>query len=147
MPFLDQWQVLLKDIRQLTPERVTSMLDRAESLRRQADSVGEGGIVHHLDICVECLKAPALDRRGFQEALRTLSEVTWQLKQEVAPGARRVDAGPRSVMQPPLLEQSGQNPAVLSLASGVASPAGVPNGAIPPGLVSISSRSGIEPPP
>jgi hypothetical protein len=137
MPFLDQWQGLLKDIRQLTPERVTSMLDRAESLRHQADRAGQGGVVHHLDVCIECLKAPALDRRGFQEALRNLSEVTWQLKQDGGP-RRGAEAGPPSMLQPPLL--SGQQPPLPANAS-------LPPGLVPPGLVSISSRSGIEPPP
>jgi hypothetical protein len=115
VPFLDEWQVLLKDIRALTPERVNAMLDRAQKLRTQADRAMQGGIVHHLEVCIECLNAPALDRRGFGEALRNLSEVAWQLKQEVGPIAKRgaqagEDAGARSIAQPPLLDAAGSSP-------------------------------------
>ena len=85
MPFLDEWQALLKDVQRLTPERVSMMLDRAEELRDQADRAGQGAIVHQLEVCIACLRAPALDRRGVLESLRSLLEVCWQLKQEVAP--------------------------------------------------------------
>jgi transglycosylase-like protein with SLT domain len=136
MPFLDEWQGLLKDVRRLVPERVNGMLDRAERLRKQADLAGQGGIVHHLEVCIECLKAPALDRRGFQEALRNLSEVTWQLKQELGPLPRRgppgAEAGPSSFQPPPLLSDFGGG------APQVSSPAGVPP---------LVSRGGFEPPP
>jgi hypothetical protein len=132
MPFLDEWQALLKDIRQLTPERVGGMLDRAEHLRNQADAAGQGAVVHHVEVCIELLKAPGLDRRGFQEALRNLSEVTWQLKQEVGAPPRRGSAvppelGPQSMARPPLLSDLG-------------SPQ-------PPGPVMLGSRSGIQAPP
>ena len=70
MPFLDEWQVLLKDIRELTSDRVSSMLDRAARLRHQADLAGEGGVVHHLEVCIQCLHAPALDRRGLLRGRR-----------------------------------------------------------------------------
>jgi hypothetical protein len=134
MPFLDEWQGLLKDVRQLVPERVSSMLERADQLRRQADLAGQGGIVHHLEVCIECLNAPALDRRGFQEALRNLSEVTWQLKQELGPLPRRAaggaDAGPSSFQPPPLLSDFGAR------------------GPQPPDPASsMVSRGGFEPPP
>src|SRR5688572_7938356 len=119
MPFLDEWQVLLKDVRALTPERVNGMLDRAERLRLQADRAMQGGIVHHLAVCIECLSSPALDRRSFGEALRNLSEVTWQLKQEVGPGGKRVaqaEGGPRSLAQPPLLDPAAlKSPAISEL--------------------------------
>jgi hypothetical protein len=125
MPFLDEWQVLLKDIRQLTPERVGSMLDRAERLRHQADVAGQGGVVHHVEVCIELLKAPGLDRRSFQEALRNLSEVTWQLKQEVGGSPRRgaaapPEAAPPSMVRPPLLSDLG--PSVVPGRAAQASP-------------------------
>jgi hypothetical protein len=141
MPFLDDWQALLKNIRALTPERVNAMLDRAEKLREQADLAGQGGIVHHLEVCIECLRVPALDRRGFQEALRNLSEVTWQLKQEVGPALRRSPApaeGPRSMAQPPLLMD--REPA---LDRGQAPDAARSPGGAPP----LVSASGVQPPP
>lgn len=138
MPFLDEWQALLKDIRALTPERVNAMLDRAVNLRGQADRAMQGGIVHHLEVCIECLNAPALDRRGFGEALRNLSEVTWQLKQEVGPSAKRgppspADAELRSIAEPPLLD-----PAALRSPAWSSQPAPV---------MPLASRSGVEPPP
>ena len=145
MPFLDEWQNLLKDIRQLTPERVGGMLDRAARLRHQADLAGQGGVVHHIEVCVELLKAPGLDRRSFQEALRNLSEVTWQLKQEVGNPRRGsalpheavphdvsphdvapLEGGPRSMARPPLLSD-------LASAS--------------PGPRALGPRGGVEPPP
>lgn len=142
MPFLDEWQILLKDIRQLTPERVGSMLERAERLRNQADRAGQGGVLHHIEVCVELLRAPGLDRRSFQEALRNLSEVTWQLKQEVGgprrgparlqepqlqePRAAANEGGPRSMARPPLL-------------SDLASPS--------PGPPALGPHSGVQPPP
>lgn len=131
MPFLDEWQVLLKDIRQLTPERVSGLLDRAERLRQQADLAGQGGVVHHLEVCIHCLQSPALDRRGFGEALRNLSEVTWQLKREVGVPLRRgpvgASAGPLSMERPPLLSALGA-PAV-------------------PAAAAFGPHSGIQPPP
>jgi hypothetical protein len=160
MPFLDEWQVLLKDIRQLTPERVNGMLERAERLRHQADLAGQGGVVHHVEVCIQCLQAPALDRRGFQEALRNLSEVTWQLKQEAGAPARRAGGpvaagpvaggpaagGPQSMARPPLLSDAGaptgpaspgargmQPPPPISLPGAVLPGAVLPGGASPGG--------------
>src|SRR5688572_6233743 len=137
MPFLDEWQVLLKDVRALTPERVSAMLDRAESLRTQADRAMQGGIVHHLEVCIECLNSPGLDRRGFGEALRNLSEVTWQLKQELGPSGKRGaprEAGPRSLAQPPLLDPGALKAPAVSDARRAS-----------PDL--HASRSGVQPPP
>jgi hypothetical protein len=149
MLFLDEWQVLLKDIRQLTPERVNGMLERAERLRHQADFAGQGGVVHHLEVCIQCLQAPALDRRGFQEALRNLSEVTWQLKQEAGAPVRRgagapapggpVAAGPQSMARPPLLSD---------VASGTAASLGT-GGIQPPPPISLPgvALGGVDAPP
>jgi hypothetical protein len=145
MPFLDEWQALLKDVQRFTPERVTMMLDRAEELRDQADRAGQGAIVHQLEVCIACLRAPALDRRGVLEALRSLSEASWQLKQEVAPRAASPDAAPHSLPPPPLL--SGQSGPPLAR-GGVEPPPplslpGAPRGSAPPDLA--ASRVGLPP--
>jgi Transglycosylase SLT domain len=143
VPFLDEWQVLLKDVRLLTPERVGGLRDRAERLRHQADLAGQGAVVHHLEVCVQLLEAPGLDRRGFQEALRNLSEVAWQLKQEVGGAPRRgsnmpEDAGPRSMARPPLLSELGaSSPAVSRALSPAPAPARAPS----------APAGGVQPPP
>lgn len=162
MPFLDEWQALLKDVQRLTPERVSMMLDRAEELRDQADRAGQGAIVHQLEVCIACLRAPALDRRGVLESLRNLSEVCWQLKQEVAPRRSNDDAGARSLAQPPLLSvqpgapgarSGGEPPPPLSIPGAALPPArqaaplnlGASRVALPPNL--DASRAGGAVPP
>lgn len=108
VPFLDEWQGLLREARQLPAERTSAMAEHAEQLRKQAERAAEGGIAHHLEVCRMCLTAAALDRRAFQEALRNLSEVTWQLKQEVGVANGRgpgiaAGVGGSSMAPPPLL--------------------------------------------
>jgi len=153
MPFLDEWQALLKDVQRLTPERVSEMLERAEGLRHQADRAGQGEVVYHLEVCAAALREPALDRNVVREALRSLSEVAWQLKQEVMPAPRRgaslADAGPRSMARPPLLsEQLQPGPARGGSRSGVEPPPplSLPGGAPPPNLAA-SRVGGMAPPP
>lgn len=148
MPFLDEWQVLLKDIRQLTPERVNGMLERAERLRHQADFAGQGGIVHHLQVCIQCLQAPALDRRGFQEALRNLSEVTWQLKQEAGAPARRA-GGPNAGAASPsggVASAPFAGGAVAGGPQSMARPPLLSDAAAPAGPAPLGAR-GVQPPP
>jgi hypothetical protein len=90
-------------------------------------------------VCIELLKAPGLDRRGFQEALRNLSEVTWQLKQEVGASLRRSPGAPpelgvHSMARPPLLSELGP-PAAPAPALGA-------RGAIePPPPISLPGRA------
>lgn len=108
VPFLGEWQGLLRDVRQMPAERMRAMAEHAEQLRMQAERAAEGGIAHHLEVCRMCLMAPALDQRAFQEALRNLSEVTWQLKQEVGVANGRgpsaaAGLGASSIAPPPLL--------------------------------------------
>jgi hypothetical protein len=146
MPFLDEWQVLLKDIRQLTPERVNGMLERAERLRHQADFAGQGGVVHHLQVCIQCLQAPALDRRGFQDALRNLSEVTWQLKQEAGAPARRAAGGPVPGGPVPGGPVPGGPVAATGGPHSMARPPLLSDAAAPTGPASPGAR-GVQPPP
>jgi hypothetical protein len=138
MPFLDEWQALLKDVQRLTPERVSLMLDRAEELRDQADRAGQGAIVHQLEVCIASLRAPAVDRRAVLESLRSLSEVCWQLKQEVAP-RHPSDAAARSLAQPPLLSEQPGSPGGRSQPGSPAArgvepppPLSLPGAALPP---------------
>jgi Transglycosylase SLT domain len=156
MPFLDEWQALLKDVQRLTPERVSMMLDRAEGLRHQADRAGQGAVVHHIEVCIACLREPALDRHGMREALRSLSEVTWQLQQEVMPLPRNpadprspADEGPRSIARPPLLSEESRPARAAGASRGGVQPPpplSLPRAASPLELAA-SRAGGIAPPP
>jgi len=115
--YLDEWQLLLRDPARLRDERIRGMRDRAEELRQRAEASAQGAIAHQLAVCIQCLNAPSLDPRGFQQALKGLSEVAWQLGQERPDEGRgkAPDVGARSVALPPLLDDDA--PAAVPFAS------------------------------
>lgn len=131
--YLDEWQVLLRAPR-VSDERVQAMREQAHGLKHRAEAAVAGGLAHHLGVCIRCLDAPSLDRRGFQEALRNVSEVAWQLKQEHAAGVAARDAGiaPRSVALPPLLVGAPPPPA-----------RSLPSDPVPPPPISIAGSGPV----
>lgn len=130
--FLGAWQVQLSEPAGPDPKHARAQRARAELLRARAEGLCIGGLVHHLSRCSDCLGRVPLDLLALRESLRAISEITWQLREELKAAA--VPSTPpaldgrlaQSLMAPPLLSSASLSASpVASLAMEACAPAGV----------------------
>lgn len=91
--FLEEWQWILNRSTPPEPSALSRAERQAEQLRVRATDAGVGGLSHHFAQCRERLRAVPLDTNELRDSLRAISELSWQLKQELranAPGASLV---------------------------------------------------------
>src|SRR4029079_13915773 len=80
--FLQGWQSRLNAFSALDGESFTHAAT-ADTLGRPATQLGSGGLAHHLARCSEALRGPPTNVPALREALRAVSEISWQLRQEL----------------------------------------------------------------
>src|SRR6476620_774838 len=80
--FLQEWQSRLSAFSPLDTESFTHAAT-ADTLGRRAAQLGSGGLAHHLARCSEALRGTPPNLPALREALRAVSEISWQLRGEL----------------------------------------------------------------
>ena len=119
--FLQGWQSRLNAFSALDGESFTHAAT-ADTLGRRATQLGSGGLAHHLSRCSEALRGTPTNLPALREALRAVSEISWQLRQELRSAgpepplaalaaARQGPIRAFEPMPPARLSEGGQHPA------------------------------------
>lgn len=85
--FLDAWQRILTGAAPWVPADVARLREQSDVLEARARAADVGGLAHHLSTCQTCLDAAVVDKARLAECLRNVSEVAWQLREELGLGA------------------------------------------------------------
>jgi len=109
--FLATWQQRLSAGAAPDAAQARTQSSQVEQLRERAAQLGVGGLAHHLARCSRCLADAAVDPLALRESLRDISEITWQLRQELKSGPPPDARAPeirlaQSLLAPPLLSSS-----------------------------------------
>jgi hypothetical protein len=81
--FLESWQQRLSAGAPPEATQAKTSGAQAERLRQRAAELGIGGLVHHFDRHGKCLQSAPVDPLSLRDSLRAISEITWQLRQEL----------------------------------------------------------------
>jgi len=146
--YLALWEQLLARPGMPDPSIVAGLLTRGIEMQTRARTVGFGGVAHHLGQCNRFLdpRVP-LDLAGLRAALKDLSELAWQAKQELAPAERMlVDQNMHRSARPDEAARGagwGSSPPVGPVGGG-SSPA---NAIAPPPMITVfpNQRHGSAP--
>lgn len=87
--FLQSWQSRLNAGSALDAAESSTQAATANLLSRRAAQLGSGGLAHHLARCSEALHGtPPSNLPALREALRAVSEISWQLREELRASQR-----------------------------------------------------------
>jgi hypothetical protein len=131
----------------LPASQLAELVAQSPELRDRARGVGFGGVAHHLDQCSRFLsQAGVIDPDGLRSALKDLSELAWQAKQELTPDERALVE--RALFQ----GKAAAAPAPAALSGALAPPPMItqyPSGQRPPPRADPSPAvvAGMQPPP
>lgn len=90
--FLKGWQRRLEDHAMPDGDTSRAAEREAERLRAAAHDLGLAGLARHLALCCTQLRVGPDDGKALRERLRTLSEVTWQVREQLrAAGVRIIE--------------------------------------------------------
>jgi hypothetical protein len=87
--FVDAWRELLVAGASASVEQLQELSERSKTLQSRARAAELGGLAHHLALHASCIDGSSWDRDRVEECLRNISELAWQVEQEVSLASER----------------------------------------------------------